>query len=41
MVVVEQHLADQLQQLFRQERDALHAKWLWIIWQARMGLTAL
>ena len=41
MTVVEQHSADQLQQLFRQERDALRSKRSWIVWQARLGLTAL
>lgn len=39
MTVVEHHSADELQLLFRQERDARVAKRIWIAWQARRGST--
>jgi transposase len=40
MIVVEHHTADELQTLFRQEREARRAKRIWIVWQARLGQTA-
>jgi transposase len=40
MTVVEHHSAEELQALFRQEREARRAKRLWIVWQARLGRTA-
>ena len=39
MIVVEHHSAEELQLLFRQERDARVAKRIWIAWQARRGST--
>jgi transposase len=39
MTVVEHHSADELQVLFRQERDVRVAKRIWIAWQARRGST--
>lgn len=39
MTVVEHHSAEELQLLFRQERDARVAKRIWIAWQARRGST--
>jgi transposase len=39
MIVVEHHSADELQVLFRQERDVRVAKRIWIAWQARRGST--
>lgn len=40
MTVVEHHTAEELQALFRQERNARRAKRIWIVWQARQGHTA-
>lgn len=40
MTVVEHHSAEELQALFRQEREARRAKRIWIVWQARLGQTA-
>ena len=40
MTVVEHHSAEELQALFRQEREARQAQRLWIVWQARLGRTA-
>jgi hypothetical protein len=40
MTVVEFHSAEELQVLFRQEREAWRVKWIWIVWQARLGQTA-
>jgi transposase len=40
MTVVEHHSAEELQALFRQEREARQAKRIWIVWQARLGQTA-
>lgn len=40
MTVVEHHTAEELQALFRQERNARRGKRIWIVWQARLGLTA-
>lgn len=40
MSVVEHHTAEELQALFRQERVARRSKRIWIVWQARLGLTA-
>ena len=40
MTVVEHHSAEELQALFRQEREARRAKRIWIVWQARLGRTA-
>lgn len=40
MTVVEHHSVDELQALFRQEREARRAKRIWIVWQARLGQTA-
>lgn len=39
MTVVEHHLVGELQELFRQEKDARIAKRIWMVWQARAGLT--
>ena len=39
MTVVEHHSAEELQELFRQEKDAGVAKRIWIAWQARQGRT--
>lgn len=40
MTVVEHHSSEELQALFRQEREARRAKRIWIVWQARIGQTA-
>ena len=40
MNVVEFHSAEELQVLFRQEREARRVKRIWIVWQARLGQTA-
>lgn len=40
MTVVDHHSAEELQALFRQEREAQRAKRIWIVWQARLGQTA-
>jgi hypothetical protein len=40
MTVVEHHSAEELQALFRQEREARRAKRIWTVWQARLGRTA-
>lgn len=40
MTVVEHHSAEELQALFRQERNARLAKRIWMVWQARLGHTA-
>lgn len=40
MTVVEHHSAEELQALFRQEREGRRAKRIWIVWQARLGQTA-
>ena len=40
MTVVEHHSAEELQALFRQEREVRRAKRIWIVWQARLGHTA-
>lgn len=40
MSVVEHHTAEELQTLFRQERVARRAKRIWMVWQARLGLSA-
>jgi transposase len=40
MTVVAHHSAEELQALFRQEREARRAKRIWIVWQARLGQTA-
>lgn len=40
MTVVEHHSTEELQALFRQEREARRAKRIWIVWQARLGQTA-
>lgn len=37
MTVVEHHSVDELQELFRQEKDARVSKRIWIVWQARAG----
>lgn len=39
MTVVEHHSVDELQELFRQEKDARLAKRIWMVWQARTGRT--
>lgn len=39
MTVVEHHSVDELQELFRQEKNAPMAKRIWIAWQARLGQT--
>ena len=39
MTIVEHHSAEELQGLFRQEKDARVAKRIWIAWQARLGST--
>jgi transposase len=39
MTVVERHSVDELQELFRQEKDARVSKRIWVVWQARSGLT--
>lgn len=39
MTVVEHHSVDELQGLFRQEKNAPVAKRIWIVWQARLGRT--
>jgi transposase len=39
MTVVEHHSVEELQELFRREKDARVAKRMWIVWQARAGLT--
>ena len=39
MTIVEHHSAEELQRLFRQEKDARVAKRIWIAWQARLGST--
>ena len=39
MTIVEHHSAEELQGLFRQEKDARVAKRIWIAWQARLGRT--
>ena len=40
MTVVEHHSVEELQALFRQERNARRAKRIWMVWQARLGQTA-
>ena len=37
MTIVEHHSAEELQGLFRQEKNARVAKRIWIAWQARLG----
>ena len=39
MTVVEHHSVDELQELFRREKDARVSKRIWMVWQARLGLT--
>ena len=39
MTVVEHHSVGELQELFRQEKDARISKRIWMVWQARSGLT--
>lgn len=39
MTVVEHHSMGELQVLFRREKDARLAKRIWVVWQARAGLT--
>jgi transposase len=39
MTVVEHHSVEELQDLFRREKNARVAKRIWIVWQARVGLT--
>ena len=39
MTIVEHHSAEELQELFRQEKDAQIAKRVWMTWQARLGRT--
>ena len=39
MTIVEHHSAEELQRLFRQEKDARVAQRIWIAWQARRGRT--
>lgn len=39
MTVVEHHCVDELQELFRREKDARVSKRIWMVWQARTGLT--
>lgn len=39
MKVVEHHSVEELRRLFQRERDARLAKRLWVVWQARIGLT--
>jgi transposase len=39
MTVVEHHSMGELQELFRREKDARLAKRIWVVWQARAGLT--
>lgn len=39
MTVVEHHSVGELQELFRREKDARLARRIWIVWQARAGLT--
>ena len=39
MTIVEHHSAEELQELFRQEKVARIAKRIWIAWQARLGRT--
>ena len=39
MTIVEDHSAEELQGLFRQEKDARMAKRMWVAWQARLGIT--
>ena len=39
MTVVEHHSMGELQELFRREKDARLAKRIWMVWQARAGLT--
>ena len=39
MTIVEHHSAEELQGLFRQEKDARMAKRIWVAWQARLGST--
>lgn len=40
MTVVEHHSVEELQTLLQREREARVAKRIWIVWQARLGLTA-
>ena len=37
MTIVEHHSAEELQRLFRQEKNARVAQRIWIAWQARLG----
>ena len=39
MTIVEHYSSEELQGLFRQEKDARVAKRIWIAWQARLGRT--
>ncbi len=39
MTVVEHHSVDELQELFRREKDARVSMRIWMVWQARSGLT--
>jgi transposase len=39
MTVVEHHSVDELQELFRREKDARVSKRIWMVWQARTGQT--
>jgi len=39
MTVVEHHSMGELQERFRQEKDARIAKRIWMVWQARAGMT--
>lgn len=39
MTIAEYHSAEELQQLFREEKSARVAKRIWIVWQARQGRT--
>ena len=39
MTVVEHHSVDELQEFFRREKDARVSKRIWMVWQARSGLT--
>ena len=39
MTLVEHHSLDELQQLFRQEKEARIARRIGVVWQARAGLT--
>ena len=39
MTIAEYHSAEELKQLFREEKSTRIAKRIWIVWQARLGRT--